>query len=277
MSILGILFTIIWILVVIGLGAVVAAIVLGRKIYYSWKKPYKRATESLQRVSNSTIPYLNEFTRNSLFRQWMQSNGMRDVATLTVLFSASDDATKGYIISSLSKDEQKKLHSIVRHKRSFTKEDVENTVSVLHDYMEEEYYHPTKKHDLSFYRIFFYDEYDAVLSEIQHYKKVVNITLQHTIDEIVTSVMQSIPYYRANKMYEQQHKYEMFLTKDLPSMLELISQLPPAQRLGKEQELAVFLKEFQETLQQEEQSIYESVEDALNVKIRTAREKLYQN
>ncbi|WP_416828932.1 DUF3974 domain-containing protein [Ectobacillus polymachus] len=277
MHIMSLLFMILWILVAIGLTTVIVLVFLGRRLYYSWKKPYKRATESLVRVSNQSYPFLNEFSRSALFRQWMRTDGMQDVGTLTVLFSASDDVTKGYIISSLSKEEQKRLHSTVRHKRSFTKEDVDQTVSKLHDYMEEEYYHPTKKHDLSFYRLFFFDEYAEVLSQIGHYKKVVNITLQHTIDEIVTSVMQSIPYYRANKMYEQQHKYEMFLTKDLPNMLELISQLPPSQRLGKEQELAVFLKEFQEALKQAEMSIYESVEDALHVKIRTAREKLYQN
>jgi hypothetical protein len=60
-------------------------------------------------------------------------------------------------------------------------------------------------------------------------------------------------------------------------MLSLISQLPPAQRHEKEEELAAFLKEFQQEAEEAENSMYSSVEHALNVKMRAAKEKFYTN
>ena len=45
-------------------------------------------------------------------------------------------------------------------------------------------------------------------------------------------------------MFEQQHKLETFLMKDLIAMLSLVVQLPPSQRPEKE-ELKIYLQNFQ--------------------------------
>ena len=46
-------------------------------------------------------------------------------------------------------------------------------------------------------------------------------------------------------MFEQQHKLETFLMKDLTTMLSLVVQLPPSQRPEKEEELKIYLENFQ--------------------------------
>ncbi len=43
-------------------------------------------------------------------------------------------------------------------------------------------------------------------------------------------------------MFEQQHKLETFLMKDLTAMLSLVVQLPPSQRPEKEEELKIYLE-----------------------------------
>ncbi len=45
-------------------------------------------------------------------------------------------------------------------------------------------------------------------------------------------------------MFEQQHKLETFLMKDLTAMLSLVVQLPPSQRPEKEEELKIYLENF---------------------------------
>jgi hypothetical protein len=277
MSFISILLTVLGILLLLGLGTMVALFFVGRRLYLSWRKPYKRAIDSLQRLSHTSLPFLQEFTHHPLFRQWLRAEGKRDMQALTVLFCATDNSTKGYILSSLPKYEQKKLHTRIKQKRNFTKEDVERTVATVRSYMDNEYHHPAKKLDLSFYSLYFYEDYRDALSYIQNCKKLVNPTLQDTIDDIVVSVLHSIPYYRSRRMYEQQHKFETFLTKDLPDMIELISQLPPSQRQEKEKELGLFLKEFQLEFEEAENSMYSSVENALNVKMRAAKEKFHKN
>ncbi|GAA3331792.1 hypothetical protein GCM10020331_089760 [Ectobacillus funiculus] len=87
--------------------------------------------------------------------------------------------------------------------------------------------------------------------------------MQEAITDIAASVLSGIPYYKERRMYEQQHKFEVFfLTKDLPDMLTLISNLPPAQRKEKEQELTVYLQEFQEEIN----SSHAALEQELKVK-----------
>lgn len=277
MSFLSILLTVLGILLLLGLGTVTGLFFVGRKLYLSWRKPYKRAIDSLSRMSHTSVPFLQEFTHHPLFRQWLRVNGKQDLQALTVLFCATDNSTKGYILSSLPQHEQKKLHMKIKQKKSFTAEDVEKAVSKVRGYIENEYQHPTKKLDLSFYTLYFHEDYAEALKYIQNYKKSVNPLLQETIDDIATAVLHSIPYYRSRRMYEQQHKFEMFLTKDLPDMLGLISQLPPPQRQEKEKELAVFLKQFQQEFEEAENSMYLSVENALQVKMRAAKEKFYKN
>jgi hypothetical protein len=260
-----------------GLGVIAALFFLGRRLFLSWKNPYKRATDSLQRLSHTSVPFLKEFTHHPLFYQWLRTEGKQNQAVLPVLFCAADEHTREHIFSLLPKHEQRNLHIALKKKRGFTDEDINQTVMNVRRYMEQEYQHPEKQLDLSFYTLYFYDEYSTALTYIQNYKKSVNPALRGTIDNIVTSVLHSIPYYRERRMYEEKHKFEMFLTKDLPEMLSLISQLPPAQRHEKEEELAAFLKEFQQEAEEAENSMYSSVEHALNVKMRAAKEKFYTN
>ncbi|YAR63623.1 DUF3974 domain-containing protein [Bacillus cytotoxicus] len=51
-------------LLLIGFTIVVLLVYFGRKRYLSWAKPYKRAHESIEKLSNKSTPFLQEFTRS---------------------------------------------------------------------------------------------------------------------------------------------------------------------------------------------------------------------
>ena len=69
-------------------------------------------------------------------------------------------------------------------------------------------------------------------------------------------------------MFEQQHKLETFLMKDLTAMLSLVVQLPPSQRPEKEEELKIYLENFQKEMEVVERDIRDSIDHDLNVKMR---------
>ena len=82
-----------------------------------------------------------------------------------------------------------------------------------------------------------------------------------------------MPYYQEQRMFEQQHKLETFLMKDLTAMLSLVVQLPPSQRPEKEEELKIYLENFQKEMEVVERDIRDSIDHDLNVKMRALTEK----
>ncbi len=52
-------------LLLIAFTVVVLVVYFRRKLYFSWTKPYKRAQDSLDKISNKSIPFLQEFTTTS--------------------------------------------------------------------------------------------------------------------------------------------------------------------------------------------------------------------
>ena len=54
-------------LLLIAFTVVVLVVYFGRKLYFSWTKPYKRAHDSLDKLSNKSLPFLQEFTQHPLF------------------------------------------------------------------------------------------------------------------------------------------------------------------------------------------------------------------
>ena len=98
------------------------------------------------------------------------------------------------------------------------------------DFLRQEAQQTVKPTDLSFYKLYFYDRYPDALNTIQAYKRSINPSLQRTVDDITISVLNALPYYQEQRMFEQQHKLETFLMKDLTAMLSLVVQLPPSQK-----------------------------------------------
>lgn len=273
MSILSVILLILGIVVLFGLGAATALFLIGRRVLLSWKKPYKRAMDSFGRLSGQSLSFLREFSRQPLLYQWLYSEAVREPAAVVALFCAADDAAKERILALLSKQEQKKLHAMVKKKKKFTMQELDDARNAVKRYMEAEYRNPLRKLSLSFYKLYFYEEYASALQYIDDYKKAVSPVLQEAIESIVVSVLRSIPYYKERRMYEQQHKFEVFVTKDVPDMLTLISSIPPMQRREKEKELTVFLQEFQKDMD----GAHTAVEHDLNVKMRAAKEKFHTN
>ncbi|WP_242218226.1 DUF3974 domain-containing protein [Bacillus cereus group sp. BfR-BA-01380] len=261
------------IVLLLGLTAVILLAYFGRKFYVSWKKPYKRTTDSMERLSHSTVPFLQEFTQHPLFYRWIRTEGSSSQKAFTVLFCTANERTKEQIFSMLPREKQKKLHYTVKTTKQVTSEDMEMTTMKVKEFLKRELQQPSKPNDFSFYKLYFYDRYPDALKHIQMYKRSVNPSLQRCIDDVTISVLQAIPYYQENRMFEQQHKLETFLMKDLVDMLSLIAQIPPAQRSEKEEELTIYLKGFQKEMEAVERNIRNAVDYDLQVKMRAAKEK----
>lgn len=129
--------------------------------------------------------------------------------------------------------------------KKLTNEDIDVAAMKVKDFLRQEAQQTVKPTDLSFYKLYFYDRYPDALNTIQAYKRSINPSLQRTVDDITISVLNALPYYQEQRMFEQQHKLETFLMKDLTAMLSLVVQLPPSQRPEKEEELKIYLENFQ--------------------------------
>ena len=128
--------------------------------------------------------------------------------------------------------------------KKLTNEDIDIATMKVKDFLRQESQQTVKPTDLSFYKLYFYDRYPDALNTIQAYKRSINPSLQRTVDDITISVLNALPYYQEQRMFEQQHKLETFLMKDLTAMLSLVVQLPPSQRPEKEEELKILLAKF---------------------------------
>ncbi|PFZ03526.1 hypothetical protein COL60_25745 [Bacillus pseudomycoides] len=261
------------ILLLLGFTVVVLFVYFGRKFYLSWAKPYKRAHESVEKLSNKSTPFLQEFTQHPLFYRWIRTEGKKEQKALNTLFCISGQRTREQVFSMLPKDKQKKVHVMAKTTKKVTNEDIDVAVMKVKDFLRQESQQSSKPTDLSFYKLYFYDLYPDALNTIQAYKRSINPSLQRTVDDITISVLNALPYYQEQRMFEQQHKLETFLMKDLIDMLSLVAQLPPSQRPEKEEELQVYLQNFQKEMEVVERDIRDSIDHDLNVKMRAAKEK----
>ncbi|AWC28694.1 DUF3974 domain-containing protein [Bacillus cytotoxicus] len=260
-------------LLLIGFTIVVLLVYFGRKLYLSWAKPYKRAHESIEKLSNKSTPFLQEFTQHPLFYRWIRTEGKKEQKAFNTLFCVANQRTREQVFSMLPKDRQKKVHSMAKSTKKITNEDMDIAVMKVKEFLRQEAQQSIKPTDLSFYQLYFYDRYPDALKTIQAYKRSITPSLQRTVDEITISVLQALPYYQEQRMFEQQHKLETFLMKDLIDMLSLVAQLPPSQRLEKEEELKMYLQNFQKEMEAVERDIRDSIDYDLNVKMRAATEK----
>lgn len=261
------------IFLILGLTAAGLLVYFGRKFFLSWTKPYRRGTDSIQQLSHQSTPFLQEFTKHPLFYRWARTEGEKEQQVLTVLFCAANERTKERVFSALPKNRQKKLHIVAKTTKSITSEDVDVAVMKVKDFLRQEAQQSPKQTDLSFYKLYFYDRYPNALKEIERYRRSMSPSLQKTIDEVTTSVLHALPYYQENRLFEQQHKLETFLMKDLVAMLSLVAQIPSSQRSAKEDELAVYLTNFQKEMEEVEQNIQNAVDYDLQVKMKAAKEK----
>ncbi|KEK23531.1 DUF3974 domain-containing protein [Bacillus gaemokensis] len=260
-------------LLLVGFTIVVLLVYFGRKFYFSWTKPYKRAHESIEKLSNKSTPFLHEFTQHPLFYRWIRTEGKKEQKALNTLFCSADQRAREQVLSMLPKDKQKKVHVMAKKTKKVTNEDIDVAAMKVKGFLRQESQQSSKPTDLSFYKLYFYDRYPDALNTIQVYKRSVNPSLQRTVDEITISVLHALPYYQEQRMFEQQHKLETFLMKDLTDMLSLVAQLPPSQRPEKEEELQVYLQNFQKEMEAVERDIRDSIDHDLNVKMRAAKEK----
>ena len=82
--------------------------ILRAETVFSWTKPYKRAQDSLDKISNKSIPFLQEFTQHPLFYRRIRTEGKKEQNTLNTLFCASGQRTREQVFSMLPKEKQKK-------------------------------------------------------------------------------------------------------------------------------------------------------------------------
>ncbi len=95
-------------LLLIAFTVVVLVVYFGRKLYFSWTKPYKRAHDSLDKLSNKSLPFLQEFTQHPLFYRWIRTEGKKEQHILNTLFCASGQRTREQVFSMLPKEKTEK-------------------------------------------------------------------------------------------------------------------------------------------------------------------------
>lgn len=94
-------------LLLIAFTVVVLVVYFGRKLYFSWTKPYKRAQDSIEKLSNKSTPFLQEFTQHPLFYRWIRTEGKKEQHTLNTLFCTSGQRTREQAFSMLPKENRK--------------------------------------------------------------------------------------------------------------------------------------------------------------------------
>ena len=165
-------------LLLIAFTVVVLVVYFGRKLYFSWTKPYKRAQDSLDKISNKSITFLQEFTQHPLFYRWIRTEGKKEQNTLNTLFCASGQRTREQVFSMLPKEKQKKVHVMAKTTKKLTNEDIDVAAMKVKDFLRQEAQQTVKPTDLSFYKLYFYDRYPDALNTIQAYKRSINPSLQ---------------------------------------------------------------------------------------------------
>jgi hypothetical protein len=273
MTIVKVFLFILGVLFVLGIVSVVTVALVGRKLYVSWKKPYKDALQSFDQLPIRSRSFIEAFVEHPIFGEWFKRNGRNQLDTLAVAYCASDERKRMKIMERLPKETKRRLHQHLKQMKQITQEDAMETANVFKEYMQKGLENPTKNIDMDFYTLYFHDEYAPALKIIQQNIRYVNATLRDKIEQVVSTILRSVPYYKERRMYEQTHKLETVLMKDLPGMLQILSQFSPSQRLEKESELEAYLQEFSKDLQQTEDKINADIEQQLVVKMRATTEK----
>ena len=104
-------------LLLIAFTVVVLVVYFGRKLYFSWTKPYKRAQDSLDKISNKSIPFLQEFTQHPLFYRWIRTEGKKEQNTLNTLFCASGQRTRASLLD-VTERKAEKVHVMAKLRKS---------------------------------------------------------------------------------------------------------------------------------------------------------------
>jgi hypothetical protein len=277
MTIVKVFLFILGFLFVLGVVAVIAVAVIGRKFYLSWKKPYKDAVQSFDRLPAPSRSFIETFVQHATFGEWFKRYGRNELDTLAVAYCASDERKRMKMMERLPKETKRKLHQHLKQTKQVTPEVVIEASNVFKSYMRQELENPHHSVDMDFYALYFHEEYGPALTTIQHNIKYVNATLRGKIEKVVAVILRSIPYYKERRMYEQTHKLETVLMKDLPDMLQILSQFSPSQRMEKESELEVYLQEFSKEVQQAEDKINADIEQQLVIKMKATTEKFRTN
>ena len=95
-------------LLLIAFTVVVLVVYFGRKLYFSWTKPYKRAQDSIEKLSNKSTPFLQEFTQHPLFYRWIRTEGKKEQNTLNTLFCSSGQRTREQVFLNVTERKTEK-------------------------------------------------------------------------------------------------------------------------------------------------------------------------
>lgn len=94
-------------LLLIAFTVVVLVVYFGRKLYFHGRNR-TRAQDSIEKLSNKSTPFLQEFTQHPLFYRWIRTEGKKEQHTLNTLFCTSSQRTREQVFSMLPKEKQKK-------------------------------------------------------------------------------------------------------------------------------------------------------------------------
>ena len=106
-------------LLLIAFTVVVLVVYFGRKLYFSWTKPYKRAHDSLDKLSNKSLPFLQEFTQHPLFYRWIRTEGKKEQHTLNTLSVHQDNVRESKFSQCYRKKSRKSTCNGKNNKKAY--------------------------------------------------------------------------------------------------------------------------------------------------------------
>ena len=104
-------------IVLIAFTVVVLVVYFGRKLYFSWTKPYKRAHDSLDKLSNKSLPFLQEFTQHPLFYRWIRTEGKRTTYIKYAFLCIRSTYERASILN-VTERKTEKVHVMAKRRKS---------------------------------------------------------------------------------------------------------------------------------------------------------------
>ena len=140
------------------------------------QKPYKRAHDSLDKLSNKSLPFLQEFTQHPLFYRWIRTEGKRTTYIKYAFLCIRSTYERASILN-VTERKTEKVHVMAKTTKKLTNEDID-VAAMKVKIFKTETQQTVKPTDLSFYKLYFYDRYPDALNTIQAYKRSINPSLQ---------------------------------------------------------------------------------------------------
>ena len=111
-------------LLLIAFTVVVLVVYFGRKLYFSWTKPYKRAHDSLEKLSNKSLPFLQNLHNIHSFIAGFARKEKR-ATYIKHSFLCIEPTYERASILNVTERKTEKVHVMAKTTKKLTNEDID--------------------------------------------------------------------------------------------------------------------------------------------------------